>query len=326
MAGRCAVTNDLLQARVKAYLELRQSFGYRTSAHQHALQSFARYLATQEQPWPIRAEAALDWARQASARCLQTGAKARLGIVRGFLVYLKAFEPGTEVPPSGLVAGIRRPNAHLYSPQQIHRMMEATLHRSWEPGSFRQRIFRTVVGLLASTGLRIGEALRLTLDQARLDHDPPYLEIRDTKFHKSRLVPLHPTAAVKLQEYLAERVRHIPGSAATTFFINDHGRPLRYHLVWKAVVEAQREAGIIKEVCPGRRRPAIHALRHTFAVERLLAWYRAGADLRAELPRLSVYLGHVGMEETYRYLSATPELLTLAGERFAQYAESGGPR
>jgi integrase/recombinase XerD len=318
------VTNDLLQARVKAYLELRQSFGYRTSAHQHALQSFARYLATQEQPWPIRAEVALDWARQASARCYQTGATARLGIVRGFLIYLKAFEPGTEVPPSGLVAGSRRPKAHLYSPQQIHRMMEATLNWSWEPGSFRQKTFRTVVGLLASTGLRIGEVLRLTLEHAHLDYDPPYLEIRDTKFHKCRLVPLHPTAAVKLQEYLAERVRHIHGSAATTFFINDHGRPLRYYLVWRAIVEAQQEAGIIKEAHPGRRGPAMHALRHTFAVERLLAWYRAGADLRAQLPRLSVYLGHVGMEETYRYLSATPELLTVAGERFARYAESGG--
>jgi integrase len=202
-------------------------------------------------------------------------------------------------------------------------MMEATRHWSWEPGSFRQKTFRTVIGLLASTGLRIGEALRLALDQTHLDQDPPYLEIRDTKFHKSRLIPLHPTTAAKLKEYLGERVQHPHGSVAKTFFINDHGRPLRYYLVWKAVLDAQVEAGIIKEVRPGRRGPALHALRHTFAVERLLAWYRTEIDLRSQLPSLSVYLGHVGMQETYRYLSATPELLAIAGERFSLYAESG---
>lgn len=315
--------NDLLQARLQAYLELRQSLGYRTSAHRHALQAFASYLATHEQPWPIRAATAVEWARQASVRCYQTGATARLTIVRSFLVHLKAFEPETEVPPPGLLAETRRPSAHLYSPDQIRRMMEATRHWSWEPGSFRQKTFRTVIGLLASTGLRIGEALRLELDQAHLDQDPPYLEIRDTKFHKSRLIPLHPTTAAKLKEYLGERVQHPHRAVATTFFINDHGRPLRYYLVWKAVLDAQVEAGIIKEVRPGRRGPAMHALRHTFAVERLLAWYRAGTDLRSQLPSLSVYLGHVGMQETYRYLSATPELLAIAGERFNRYAESG---
>lgn len=317
------MTNELLQSRLKAYLDLRQAFGYRTSAHQRALQDFARYLSTQEQPWPIRAEVALEWAHQASARCHQTGTTARLGIVRGFLVYLKAFEPATETLPSGLGAETRRPKAHLYSPQQIHQMMGAAQHRFWEPGSFRQKTFRALLGLLASTGLRIGEALRLTLDRAHLDHDPPYLEIRDTKFHKSRLVPLHPTAAVELKEYLAERALHAGATVVTTFFINDHGLPLSYYLAWRALSAAQKEAGIIKATSPGRRGPALHALRHTFAVERLLAWYRAGADLRAQLPHLSVYLGHVGMEETYRYLSGTPELLAIAGERFARYAELG---
>lgn len=171
-------------------------------------------------------------------------------MVRGFLVHLKAFEPETEIPSPGLVAEARRPQAHLYSPEQINRMMEAGHHWFWEPGSFRQATYRTVIGLLASTGLRIGEALRLMLDQAHLDHDPPYLEIRDTKFHKSRLVPLHPTAADKLKEYL------------------------------------------LKEEGPGCQGPALHALRHSFAVARLLAWYRAGGNVRTQLPNLSVYMGH----------------------------------
>lgn len=318
------MTSETLKVRLDGYLELRQSLGYKTSVHKHVLRDFADYLATHGQQGPIRAETAVDWAREASAQCYRTGASGRLWMVRGFLVHLKAFEPETEIPSPGLVAEPRRPKAHLYSPEQIKRMMEAGHHWFWEPGSFRQKTYRTVIGLLASTGLRIGEALRLTLDQAHLDHDPPYLEIRDTKFHKSRLVPLHPTAASKLKEYLAERERHVHARTSNAFFINDHGRPLRYNMVRKAVLHAQAYAEIVKAEGPGCQGPALHALRHSFAVARLLAWYRAGGNVRAQLPNLSVYLGHLGMLETYRYLSATPELLIIAGEMFGRYAETGG--
>ena len=246
-------------------------------------------------------------------------------MVRGFLLHLKAFEPETEIPSPGLVAKPRRPRAHLYSPEQITLMMETAQDWFWEPESFRQKTYRTVVGLLASTGLRIGEALRLMLDQVHPDHDPPYLEVRDTKFHKSRLVPLHSTVAAKLQEYLGERKQHVRAQVASTFFINDHGRPLRYNMVRKAVLHAQTFAGIVKDESAGHQGPVLHALRHSFAVQRLLIWYRTGVDVRAQLPNLSVYLGHLGMLETYHYLSATPELLTIAVEMFDRYAETGGP-
>lgn len=316
------MTTDLLRTRMEVYLELRRSLGYKTSVQEHALRDFVDYLSTHGRQGPIRAEVAVDWARQASARCYCTGAAVRLRMLRGFLVHLKAFEPETEIPPPGLVAEPGRPKAHLYSPEQITRLMEAD-GWFWEEGSFRQKTYWTIVGLLASTGLRVGEALRLTLAQAHLDHDPPYLEIRDTKFHKSRLVPLHPTTAAKLQEYRSARKEHVHAQMATTFFINDHGRPLLYARVRKAILQAHGHAGIVKEQNPGRKGPALHALRHAFAVQRLLAWYRAGADVRAQLPNLSVYLGHSGMVETYRYLSATPELLTIAGEMFGRYAEVG---
>lgn len=194
----------------------------------------------------------------------------------------------------------------------------------WEQGFFRQKTYSTVVGLLASTGLRIGEALRLRFAEVHLDEDPPYLEIRNTKFHKARLVPLQPTTAAKLREYWSERKRHIQARVADTLFINDRGRPLLYGRVRKAVLQAQRCAGIVKEEDPGRQGPALHALRHSFAVQRLLAWYRDGADVRAQVPHLSVYLGHLGMMESYRYLSATPELLATAGEMFGRYAGAGG--
>ncbi len=188
------MTSETLQVRLDGYLELRRALGYKTSVHQHVLRDFADYVATHGQPGPIRAATTVDWARQASARCYRTGAAGRLWMVRGFLMHLKAFEPETEIPSPGLVAEPRRPQAHLYSPEQINRMMEAGHHWFWEPGSFRQATYRTVIGLLASTGLRIGEALRLMLDQAHLDHDPPYLEIRDTKFHKNSTPAQEPSA------------------------------------------------------------------------------------------------------------------------------------
>lgn len=204
-------------------------------------------------------------------------------------------------------------------------MMEAGHHWFCEPGSFRQKTYGTVIGLLASTGLRIGEALRLALDHAHLDHDPPCLEILDTKFHKSRLVPIHATTAAKLKEHLLERKQHLHARTANTFFINDHGRPLCYNMVRKVVLHAQTFTGIVKDEGAGHQEPDLHALRHSFAVARLLAWYRAGADVRTQLPNLSVYMGHLGMLETYHYLSAAPELLTIAGEMFDWYAETGGP-
>jgi len=312
------VTIGTLEARLSGYLELRRSLGYKTSVPEHALRDFVEYLGTQHpQQAPIRAETAVDWARQASAHCYRTGAAGRLWIVRGFLTYLKAFEPETEIPPTGLVAEPRRPKAHLYSPEQISRIMQAE-GWFWEAGSFRQKTYSTLVGLLASTGLRVGEALRLTLAQAHLDEDPAYLEIRDTKFHKSRLVPLHPTTAAKLREYRSERTQHRCANVSQTLFINDYGRRLLYGRVWKAFFQAQRHVGLLKD--QQRQGPALHALRHSFAVQRLLVWYRAGADVRAQMPHLSVYMGHLGMVETYHYLSATPELLTIASERFGRYA------
>lgn len=317
------MTSEALKIRLDGYLELRHSLGFKTAAHQHVLRDFAEYLAAHGQQGPISAATAVDWARQASARCYRTGAAHRLGMLRGFLRHLKAFEPETEIPSPGLVTELRRPRAHLYSPEQIKGMMEAGHHWFQGPGSFRQKTYRTVIGLLASTGLRIGEALRLAMDQAHLDHEPPYLEIRDTKFHKSRLVPLHPTAAAKLKEYLVERKQHSHARAAGTFFIDDHGRPLRYNVVRIAVLHAQTSAGMIKQEGPGPG-PALHALRHSFAVARLVAWYRAGGNVRTQLPNLSVYLGHLDMSGTYRYLWATPELLTIAGEMFGRYTDAGG--
>jgi len=313
---------DLLKSRLDAYIQLRRSLGHDRPFEKSALEDFYRYLTQHDQSGPIRAETALNWASSASARCYRSGSSKRFYIVRGFLSYLKAFEPETEVPSSRLVVDPQRPKAYIYSPGQIQNMLEAT-SVLWKPGCLSQRTFYTLIGLLASTGLRIGEALRLTLRQVQLDLDPPRLEIRNTKFHKSRFVPIHPTTAEKLRQYLAERNKEPDATRSNTFFIGSRGRPLSYPTTRTAYHQIQRYIGIPKSV--GTQGPAMHALRHTFAVQRLLSWYQAGADVRAQIPHLSVYMGHVGMVETYRYLWAAPELLTLAGEIFNRYSESGGP-
>jgi integrase len=241
---------------------------------------------------------------------------------RGFLKHLKASFPETEVPPPGILAPVIRPKPYLYTSQEIASLLKAT-HQLWPTGSLRQLTAYTLIGLLASTGLRAGESIRLTLNEVRLDATPPHLEIRHTKFYKSRLVPLHPTTVEHLRGYLLERNRcHLP-QPSNAFFLFGRGQPLSYKGLRRIFVQVARVAGIKKT--EGRRGPCLHSLRHRFAIERLLVWYRAGLDVSSWMPHLSVYLGHLNKEETYWYLSATPELLTLAGDAFCPYSDGGEP-
>jgi integrase len=181
----------------------------------------------------------------------------------------------------------------------------------------------TLIGLLACTGLRASEALGLTLDDLKLDLDPPHILIRNTKFYKSRFVPIHPTTTEKLRLYLQMRKQLCPSSSSKAVFLKDTGEPLRYHNALANFRAITHQAGI--QSTAGRRQPALHALRHTFAVARLVSWHYAGLDARTLLPHLSVYLGHVSLEETYWYLTATPELLTAASASFESHVDSGGP-
>jgi integrase len=178
-----------------------------------------------------------------------------------------------------------------------------------------------LIGLLASSGLRVGEAVRLQTSDVRLDDRPPCLLVREAKFRKSRLVPLHLTTAEALRAYVRRRRDLGYDGLAETFFVSEHPGPLLAPSVRRTFVALARRAGLRPSVGPG---PRVHDLRHTFAVGRLLAWYREGADVHARLPELSVYLGHVRPEDTYWYLTATPELLGTAAGRFAAFVEQGG--
>jgi integrase len=198
--------------------------------------------------------------------------------------------------------------------------MDATQRlRLFDP--FRVSTIRTLIGLLASAGLRVGETLRLKLEDVKLAAHPPYLVIRETKFGKSRNVVLHPTTRDRLRQYLRERVKVLGAKQVEAFLTNRKGKRLNYssqHLMFGRLL---RRAGIRTK--PGQRGPSLHSFRHTFAVRRLTQWHRDRKNVQELLPHLSVYLGHISPASTYWYLTATPELLETAARSFDQQQNQG---
>jgi integrase len=183
----------------------------------------------------------------------------------------------------------------------------------------RPLTFQTILGLLACTGLRAGEAVRLEIIDLLVDAVPPHLIVRETKFRKSRIVPLHPTAIPPLKSYLAERRCRADSGLSDRVFLCHRGGPLDYWMLHETFQTLLRQAEI--QPATGQRRPTVTSFRHSFAVNRLITWHQEGRNVKDLLPHLSVYLGHVQPECTYWYLTATPELLRTASNRFAAPAE-----
>jgi integrase len=312
---------DLLDTHLLAYLSLREALGFQMQAEKMLLPEFVAYVHTQQAPHPIRAQHALEWACQASAHRGPSGAARRLSIARGFLRYLQAVIPATEVPAPGLLPTPRRPQPFLFTPTQITALIEAA-HASRPRGSLRPHTLASVLGLLASTGLRVGEALRLQIDQVKLDLDPPQLYILETKFHKSRIVPLHPSTATHLRHYQAQRTRLHYDGLSEAFFVSERGRYLHHRALHDWFTRLCQRLAIAPT--HGERVPCLTSFRHTFAVTRMQQWYQQGRDVQALLPHLSVYLGHVHPQESYWYLTAVPELLSAAAHQFEAYAHAGG--
>jgi integrase len=311
-----------MTTRVEEYLAYRRALGYQIRTEAQMLQSFARYADDSGHQGPLTTELALQWARlpERSARLYQAR---RLEVVRTLARYLAPREPGTEIPPRGLLgpAHARGP-AFLYSESDIAALIEAA--RKLTPtGGLRPLTYATLIGLLACTGLRITEALTLRADD--VDLQAGVLTIRRTKFRKSRLVPLHTSAVGPIRDYAAARDRGCGRNPGMTFFVSATGSRLPYTTVRHTFHGLLRQA--MPGVVPvGRIRPRLHDLRHTFVCRRLLAWYRDGVDIDRVIDQLSAYLGHVKVSDTYWYLTGVPELLAIAGQRFEQFAapDEGG--
>ncbi|HUB49316.1 MAG TPA: tyrosine-type recombinase/integrase [Acetobacteraceae bacterium] len=305
-----------LDRHLEAYLAIRNALGLTTGTRARLLRSFLDYACSATAPgMTIRAMTAVAWASDhAPPGCGDAGKAHRLMIARGFLTYLSAVVPGTEVPACGLLAGHRRRRPYIFSDAEIEALIGAAATAPPRDG-LRPIMLATLLGLLASTGLRIGEAIRLNMDDVRLDAQPAHLRVLESKFRKSRLVPIDPTTAAALASYVCRRHDRGYHALSEIFFVNERGCLLDAGVLrcWFGKLTAKVELRPVRE---GTRRASLHSFRHSFAVRRLRAWHDAGLDVQTLLPTLSVYLGHVRPEDTYWYLTATPELLRAAGSRF----------
>jgi len=226
--------------------------------------------------------------------------------------FLATLDPRTEIPPAELFPARKyRPTPHIYEDTEVTALMAAA--RELAP-PLRAATFETLIGLLAATGLRIGEAM--ALDCADIDWLGAVLTVRNSKYNKSREVLVHPSTVIALREYAKGRNRLSPCSSAPSFFVSTRGNRLLHTSVEPTFRKLVASAGLVAG--SSSRTPRWHDLRHTFAVNTLLSWYRDGGDVAARIPLLSTYLGHVDPKATYWYYSAVPELLGLAAERLEQ--------
>jgi integrase len=299
----------------REYLAYRKSLGYQFQSAGQLLLRFAEYADQAGHQGPLTTELAVRWARLPSAASPGYLAR-RLTVVRGFAKYRAIFDPLTEIPSDCLLdSAHRRRTPHIYSDAELAALLDAA--RSLPPDQgLRRHTYATFFGLLACTGLRVSEAVRLT--RSDIDWPQGVLTVRETKFHKSRLVPLHPSATRALHSYADLRDRLYPASPAKAFFLTGRGTPLARATV--GVVFWKLRKQLAWPTRPGEGRPRIHDLRHTFACRRLLRWYQEGADVDYALPALATYLGHARVTHTYWYLTGTPELLGLASSRFERFA------
>jgi integrase len=293
-----------LRAALADYLALRRSLGYKLERPARLLAEFVSYLE-QRGAGRVSVELALDWASLSNGESRWPAQ--RLGMVRGFARYLQALDPAAEVPPRGLLPGAEhRPAPYLYSPADITALMAAA--RGF--GSpLRAATLETLIGLLAVTGLRVAEVLRL--DRGDVDFDRRLLMVRSSKLGKSRLVPLHPSTIKALQTYLARRDQLFPNPSTASLFISTTGSRLRAGNLRDAFLTLLDAASLRSR----SRRPRLGGFRHSMAVATLLGWYEQGDDVQAQLPLLSTYLGHLNPRSTYWYLQAAPELLAAAARR-----------
>lgn len=303
-ASRCPVS--ALGEHLARYLAVRRAVGFRSEEHGRALVDFVAFIDAGPGE-AITVDATLAWAARASTD--QMVAR-RLSMVRHFARHVVVFDPTTEVPPTNLgPPDPGRQPPYLYGASEVEALMRAC--RQLEPVAWATG-FETMIGLLVATGIRPGEAYRL--NRVDVDLDEGRLAVMHTKFGKSRLLPLHPSSVDALSRYCEVR-DPIAGRREGAFFLSPTGNRLDSPRATRTMRQLLRRTSISAPA--GRRPPRLHDFRHSFAVNTLLDWHRDGADVWAQLPTLSAYLGHLRPANTYWYLEAAPELMALTADRLA---------
>jgi integrase len=311
-----------LREALAQYVTVRRALGTRLGEPAGTLGRFVSFLE-RERSSRITTALALRWAMAPQGVQRATWAR-RLSMVRQFATWLSAFDPETEVPPRRLILGRRRRNKpHIFTDAEVGRLMaEAARLRS--SVGLRSLTYTTLIGLLASTGLRPGEAL--TLDRSDVDFENGILSIRQTKFGKSRFAPLDPSTREALQRYAQRRDAMCVEPRSPAFLLTERGTRVHGTTARRTFAMISSAIGL-RPPMVGRhcgRGPRLQDFRHSFATRRLVEWYRAGLDVERELPKLSTYLGHTEIGLTYWYIEAVPELLALATRRLGTVHLPGG--
>ena len=278
-----------LCGHVEDYLRLRRALGFKLERAGHLLPKLVAYLEAAGSP-TLTTKLAVSWARlPVNARANHWAA--RLAVARGFARYLQTIEPATEVPPAGVFPSRRhRPAPYLWSQQDICGLIDgARALRS----PLRAATYEALFGLLAVSGMRVGEAIGL--DRGDVDFEAGVITIRHAKFDRTRLVPLHATTMVALATYATERDRLCPAPGSVAFFVSNAGTPLNRSDVAKTLRRITTAMGLRSATV----RPTAHQLRHSFAVRTLIGWQRSGASIDERIAALSIYLGHVSPADTY---------------------------
>ena len=304
-----------LASHLEDYLRLRRALGHQLADAARLLPRFVAYLDAAEQR-TITVDVALAWVTQPDADPFSSVWMRRMTAVRGFARHMSGVDPATQIPPLGLVTfrrSWRQP--FIYTAADIVALMDEVSRVI--PTPLRAATFQTMIGLLAATGMRVGEAIALRRDD--IDWADGVITVRAAKFNKHRELPLDTTTTDALRAYAATRERVVPDPPGPTFFVSRRGTAVIYADFGAKFREIVTSSGV---GAGSPVRPRIHDVRHSFAVDTLVRWHREGRDVGALLPRLSTYLGHLAPGHTYWYLSAAPELLGLAAARLEKRTRS----
>jgi integrase len=313
---------DLTKA-LDDYLALRRALGFKLRHTARELPKFVQFCEREQAPF-ITIALALRWA-QVDADASSVIHSDRLAMVRRFAAWRSAEDARTEVPPGRLLPRrYQRPEPYIYSVAEVTGILSAAAALPSANG-LRGLSYSALFGLLAVTGMRLGEAV--ALDRGDVDLQTGTLTIREGKLGKSRFVPIHATTMDMLERYSNRRDAIQPGAKVPALFVSERGRRISAWAAEDNFIAVSRTIGLRPAATDGRRGrgPRLHDLRHRFAVSTLIHWYQSGKDVDREIPKLATYLGHKGPAEVYWYLQAVPELLDLASQRSRRAALGGVP-
>jgi integrase len=318
-----AETSISMLSHADNYLAERRRLGYGLRSIGHSIRSFARYVDGLGHQDPLTIEVMANWARQDRGGSGKPATWAmRLKKLRSFMRYLQQFEPRTEVPDDSTFGQVgQRLAPHIYSEQEVRDLMAAARNLGPAPG-LRGATFETLFGLISSTGLRVSEAVHLK--DSDVDLQSGMLTIRNTKFAKSRHVPMHPSTVEAMKRYRSLRSCHIEISEQMPFFVGTRGRlrgrALGLRQVDRVFIGLRDQLGWVNR--GAHAGPRIHDLRHTFVVRRVMLWHAQGTNVDQSMLALATYVGHATVTHTYWYLTGVPELMALAANKFELFVQT----